>query len=76
MEHPNDKVARASHSVFMTFMTMGKDSEKNDEASLKEQLVFHYMQRSLLVLYSAKKYLNLKSLRLIIWNSFLCYCVM
>ncbi|XP_047163000.1 uncharacterized protein LOC124832765 [Vigna umbellata] len=48
MEHSNDKVARASHSVFMTFMTMGRDSEKNDEASLKEQLVFHYMQRSLL----------------------------
>ncbi|CAJ1958509.1 unnamed protein product [Sphenostylis stenocarpa] len=48
MEHPNDKVALASHSVFMTFMTMGKDSEKNDKASLKEQLVFHYMQRSLL----------------------------
>ncbi|KAK7334448.1 hypothetical protein VNO80_26205 [Phaseolus coccineus] len=47
MEHPNDKVARASHSVFMTFMTMGKDSEENDKASLKEQLVFHYMQRSL-----------------------------
>ncbi|KAG5033539.1 hypothetical protein JHK85_017521 [Glycine max] len=40
--------ARASHSVFMAFMTMGKDSEKNDEVSLKEQLVFHYMQRSLL----------------------------
>ncbi|KHN20557.1 hypothetical protein glysoja_033245 [Glycine soja] len=48
MEHPNGKVARASHSVFMAFMTMGKDSEKNDEVSLKEQLVFHYMQRSLL----------------------------
>ncbi|KAK7401479.1 hypothetical protein VNO78_12997 [Psophocarpus tetragonolobus] len=48
MEHPNGKAARASHSVFMAFMTMGKDSEKNDEASLKEQLVFHYMQRSLL----------------------------
>ncbi|ESW20633.1 hypothetical protein PHAVU_005G003000 [Phaseolus vulgaris] len=47
MEHPNDKVARASHSVFMTFMTMGKDSEENDKASLKELLVFHYMQRSL-----------------------------
>ncbi|TKY49906.1 hypothetical protein E2542_SST27355 [Spatholobus suberectus] len=48
MEHPNGKVARASHSVFMAFMTMGKDSEKNDKDSLKEQLVFHYMQRSLL----------------------------
>jgi len=73
MEHPNDKVARASHSVFMTFMTMGRDSEKNDEAndeaSLKEQLVFHYMQRSLLVLYYAKKF-SILNLRMIIWNSF------
>ncbi|RDX63250.1 hypothetical protein CR513_58344, partial [Mucuna pruriens] len=48
MEHPNGKVAQASHSVFMTFMTMGKDSEENNKVSLKEQLVFHYMQRSLL----------------------------
>ncbi|XP_027329755.1 uncharacterized protein LOC113846085 isoform X2 [Abrus precatorius] len=48
MEHPNGKVARASHSVFMAFMTMGKESEKNDKVSLKEQLVFHYIQRSLL----------------------------
>ncbi|KAL2335816.1 hypothetical protein Fmac_010262 [Flemingia macrophylla] len=48
LEHPNGKVARASHSVFVGFITMGKDSEKNDEASLKEQLVFHYIQRSLL----------------------------
>jgi len=76
MEHPNDKVARASHSVFMTFMTMGKDSEESDKASLKELLVFHYMQRSLVVLHSAKNYLNPKSLGLIIWNLFLCYCLM
>lgn len=50
MEHPNGKVAQASHSVLVAFMTMGKDSEEDDKASLKEQLVFHYMQRSLLVL--------------------------
>ncbi|KAK7322356.1 hypothetical protein VNO77_25735 [Canavalia gladiata] len=48
IDHPNGKVARASHSVFMSFMTMGKESEKNDGVSLKEQLVFHYIQRSLL----------------------------
>ncbi|XP_061337392.1 uncharacterized protein LOC133284405 isoform X2 [Gastrolobium bilobum] len=48
MEHLNGKVARASHSVFVAFMSMGKESEKNDKVSLKEQLVFHYIQRSLL----------------------------
>ena len=46
--------------IHVAFMTMGKDSEKNDEVSLKEQLVFHYMQRSLLVLGYAKN-LNPKS---------------
>ncbi|MED6112037.1 hypothetical protein PIB30_058015 [Stylosanthes scabra] len=48
LEHPNGKVAQASHSLFAAFMTMGKESEENDTASLKEQLVFHYIQRSLL----------------------------
>ncbi|KAL5066197.1 hypothetical protein RYX36_027934 [Vicia faba] len=47
MEHPNGKVARASHSVFTAFMSMGKESEKNDGVSLKEKLVFHYIQLSL-----------------------------
>ncbi|XP_058732392.1 uncharacterized protein LOC131603937 [Vicia villosa] len=47
MEHPNGKVARASHSVFTAFMSMGKESEKNDGVSLKENLVFHYIQVSL-----------------------------
>ncbi|XP_057453875.1 uncharacterized protein LOC130745567 isoform X2 [Lotus japonicus] len=48
MEHPNGKVAGASHSVFSAFMTLGKESEIKDRVSLKEQLVFHYIQRSLL----------------------------
>ncbi|CAK8574645.1 unnamed protein product [Lathyrus sativus] len=47
MEHPNGKVARASHSVFTAFMSMGKESEKHDGVSLKEKLVFHYIQVSL-----------------------------
>ncbi|KAI5392487.1 uncharacterized protein LOC127101534 [Lathyrus oleraceus] len=47
MEHPNGKVARASHSVFTAFMSMGKESEKTDGVSLKEKLVFHYIQVSL-----------------------------
>ncbi|RYR25577.1 hypothetical protein Ahy_B02g059387 isoform C [Arachis hypogaea] len=48
LEHPNGKVAQASHSLFAAFMSMGKESEENDIASFKEQLVFHYIQRSLL----------------------------
>ena len=50
MEHPNGKVARASHSVFTAFISMGKESEKMDRVSLKEKLVFHYIQVSLSVI--------------------------
>jgi hypothetical protein len=50
MEHPNGKVARASHSVFTSFMSTGKEPEKVDRVSLKEKLVFHYIQVSLSVL--------------------------
>jgi hypothetical protein len=50
MEHPNGKVARASHSVFTAFISMGKESEKIDRVSLKEKLVFHYIQVSLSVI--------------------------
>jgi hypothetical protein len=50
MEHPNGKIARASHSVFTAFMSMGKEPEKVDRVSLKEKLVFHYIQVSLSVL--------------------------
>ncbi|MBA0728916.1 hypothetical protein Golax_004633 [Gossypium laxum] len=46
MGHPNGKVARASHSMFVAFMSSGKDF-KDERVSLKEQLVFYYMQRSL-----------------------------
>lgn len=47
MRHPNEKVARASHSVFVAFVSSGKDSEEDDRMALKEQLVFYYIQRSL-----------------------------
>jgi len=47
MRHPNEKVARASHSVFVAFVSSGKVSEHDDRLALKEQLVFYYMQRSL-----------------------------
>ncbi|XVF15193.1 hypothetical protein REPUB_Repub09cG0129500 [Reevesia pubescens] len=46
MGHPNGKVARASHSMFVAFISSGKDSE-DERVLLKEQLVFYYMQRSL-----------------------------
>lgn len=47
MGHPNGKIARASHSVFVAFMASGKDSNMDDRELLKEQLVFYYMQRAL-----------------------------
>lgn len=47
MGHPNKKVARASHSMFVGFISSGKDSDQDERVSLKEQLVFYYMERSL-----------------------------
>ncbi|EEF47960.1 uncharacterized protein LOC8275519 [Ricinus communis] len=47
MGHPNGKVARASHSMFVAFISLGKGSDENERALLKEQLAFYYMQRSL-----------------------------
>ena len=49
MGHPNKKVARASHSMFVGFISSGKDSNQDERVSLKEQLVFYYMERSLAV---------------------------
>lgn len=49
MGHPNGKVARASHSMFSAFISSAKDSDQDERVSLKEQLVFYYMQRSLMV---------------------------
>ncbi|ONK54915.1 uncharacterized protein A4U43_UnF9740 [Asparagus officinalis] len=47
MHHPNEKVARSSHSVFVAFVSSGKDCEQDDRLALKEKLVFYYVQRSL-----------------------------
>ncbi|KAL6979665.1 hypothetical protein U1Q18_021321 [Sarracenia purpurea var. burkii] len=47
MGHPIGKVARASHSTFVAFVSSGKDSDENERVLLKEQLVFYYIQRSL-----------------------------
>lgn len=47
MGHPNGKVARASHLMFVAFVSSGKDSNEEERVTLKEQLVFYYMHRSL-----------------------------
>lgn len=47
MEHPNEKVARASHSMFTGFISSGMESDPDDRVVLKEQLVFHYIKISL-----------------------------
>uniref|UniRef100_A0A1J3JRS1 Obscurin-like protein 1 n=1 Tax=Noccaea caerulescens TaxID=107243 RepID=A0A1J3JRS1_NOCCA len=45
--HPNRKVARASHTLLVAFLSSAKESEDDERNQLKEQLVFYYMQRSL-----------------------------
>ncbi|KAL8150782.1 hypothetical protein V2J09_020590 [Rumex salicifolius] len=45
--HPNAKVSRASHSVFASFISSGKDPVEDERVPLKEQLVFYYIKRSL-----------------------------
>ncbi|XP_051129905.1 uncharacterized protein LOC127250586 isoform X2 [Andrographis paniculata] len=47
MGHPNGKVARYSHSLFVAFLSSGKDPCVDDRVQLKEQLVFYYLERSL-----------------------------
>ncbi|KAL0701688.1 hypothetical protein Bca4012_057810 [Brassica carinata] len=45
--HPNRKVARASHTLFVAFLSSAKESEEDERNQLKEDLVFYYMERSL-----------------------------
>ncbi|KAL8529123.1 hypothetical protein ACS0TY_006550 [Phlomoides rotata] len=47
MGHPNGKVTRYTHSLFVAFMSSGKDLIQDERVSLNEQLVFYYLQRSL-----------------------------
>ncbi|CAK9321676.1 unnamed protein product [Citrullus colocynthis] len=47
MGHPNAKVARASHSVFIAFMSGKDDIDNEKRVTLKEELVFYYIERSL-----------------------------
>ncbi|EYU18263.1 hypothetical protein MIMGU_mgv1a020872mg, partial [Erythranthe guttata] len=45
--HLKGKVARYAHSVFVAFMSSGKDPCPEERTELKEQLVFYYIQRLL-----------------------------
>ncbi|KAF5729386.1 hypothetical protein HS088_TW21G01551 [Tripterygium wilfordii] len=47
MEHPSGKVSQASHRMFAAFISSGKDNNEDERTSIKEKLVFHYMQLSL-----------------------------
>ncbi|KAL6513352.1 hypothetical protein OROGR_020838 [Orobanche gracilis] len=47
MGHPNGKVARYTHSVFVAFISSGKDPTQDERVLLKEQLVYYYLHRSL-----------------------------
>lgn len=53
MQHPDQNIARGSHAVFVTFMSVknlsmdSSHNKKDDTISLKEQLVVYYIQRAL-----------------------------
>ncbi|KAJ1690393.1 hypothetical protein LUZ63_014548 [Rhynchospora breviuscula] len=46
MQHPNEKVARASHSVLVSFISSSNQKDEEERLSLKEQLAFYYVQRA------------------------------
>nr|CAB3448660.1 unnamed protein product [Digitaria exilis] len=47
LQHSNEKVTSASHSVMVSFLSSGSDTDQDDRAALKEQLTFYYIMRSL-----------------------------
>ncbi|TVU33587.1 hypothetical protein EJB05_25412, partial [Eragrostis curvula] len=47
LQHPNEKVTSASHSVMVSFLSSGNDTNQDDRTSLKEQLTFYYIKRTL-----------------------------
>ncbi|KAL6629247.1 hypothetical protein ACP70R_029012 [Stipagrostis hirtigluma subsp. patula] len=47
LQHPNEKVTSASHSVMVSFLSSGNDTDQDDRTSLKEQLSFFYIERTL-----------------------------
>ncbi|WVZ78092.1 hypothetical protein U9M48_025857 [Paspalum notatum var. saurae] len=47
LQHSNEKVSSASHSVMVSFLSSGSDADQDDREALKEQLTFDYIKRSL-----------------------------
>ncbi|PAN03739.1 hypothetical protein PAHAL_1G018400 [Panicum hallii] len=47
LQHSNEKVTSASHSVMVSFLSSGNDADQDDRTILKEQLIFYYIKRSL-----------------------------
>lgn len=47
LQHSNEKVSSASHSVMVSFLSSGSGTDQDDRDALKEQLTFHYVKRSL-----------------------------
>ncbi|RLN07295.1 uncharacterized protein C2845_PM11G13010 [Panicum miliaceum] len=47
LQHSNEKVTSASHSVMVSFLSSGNDADQDDRTALKEQLTFYYIKRSL-----------------------------
>ncbi|CAL4890341.1 unnamed protein product [Urochloa decumbens] len=47
LQHSNEKVTSASHSVMVSFLSSGNDTDQDDRTALKEQLIFYYIKRSL-----------------------------
>ncbi|KAL4188100.1 hypothetical protein AMTRI_Chr09g42410 [Amborella trichopoda] len=47
MQHPANRVARASHSLFVAFISTEKETDQDQRTQLKERVAFYYMQRTL-----------------------------
>ncbi|KAI4979373.1 hypothetical protein ZWY2020_016126 [Hordeum vulgare] len=47
IQHSNEKITRAVHSVMVSFLSSGNDTDQDDRVALKEQLAFDYIRGSL-----------------------------
>lgn len=47
IQHSNEKVTRVAHSVMVSFLSSGTETDQDDREALKEQLAFDYIGRSL-----------------------------
>lgn len=52
IQHSNEKITRAVHSVMVSFLSSGNDTDQDDRVALQEQLAFDYIRRSLEVVHS------------------------